>query len=242
MALVRKPTTRQIAAYEMRRNGRTWNEIGESLGCSPQSARAHVMGAERRGMPALPKGQNATMKVLNPGAAVALLGAAIEGDGTTLDIPRLRQFAEAAGMPARLVNGLINRIQQKYSPVLRSLKAYTVEQRARAIEEKADMALEYIDDTAYASAGLKDLAATFGILIDKAQLLRGQPTAIFDVNHRKRIEELLPQLHAEAKRRGLTIEGEFHVAGREQTGGKSALPGTNDSLEHAEPAGDDHHD
>lgn len=226
--MTRKPTTRQIAAYEMRRNGSTWPEIARSLNCTPQTAQGLAKGAERRGMPELPRGKNPTIvtPAAPPGATVALLGAAIEGEGTTLDIARLRQMAEASGMPARLVNGLVHRIQSKWSPVLRELKRFSNETRAGNLLDKADMAAEYIDDAALAAASAKDLASVVGILIDKAQLLRGQPTAIYDINQRRKLNELIPQLYAEARRRGLTIEGEFHVVdGRRIREGDGALGG-----------------
>lgn len=52
----------------------------------------------------------------------------------------------------------------------------------------------------------KDLASIFGILIDKSQLLRGEPTQITRLEDVKKLDELGVMLQAEMKRRGKIID------------------------------------
>ena len=59
-----------------------------------------------------------------------------------------------------------------------------------------------------AEGAARDLAVTFGILFDKGQLLRGEPTQVRTYEQRERIHELIPALLNEAKRRGITIDQE----------------------------------
>lgn len=74
--------------------------------------------------------------------------------------------------------------------------------RARAL------ALSYLDRLSLASAPAKDLVNVVTQLTSSIQLLRGQPTQIMQVEDRRKLDELAVALHAEIKRRGLTIEGE----------------------------------
>ena len=77
------------------------------------------------------------------------------------------------------------------------------------IESVRQMLLKYMDEVAVSGASLKDIAITYGILVDKGQLLGGKPTQVFDVNMRAKLEVLMPLYLAEMKRRGITLEGQF---------------------------------
>lgn len=52
----------------------------------------------------------------------------------------------------------------------------------------------------------KDLTSMFGTLIDKSQLLRGEPTQITRLEDVKKSDELLSMLEAEMRRRGKIID------------------------------------
>ena len=52
----------------------------------------------------------------------------------------------------------------------------------------------------------KDLASIFGTLIDKSQLLRGEPTAITRLEDVKKLDELAVMLDKEMRRRGKVID------------------------------------
>ena len=75
-------------------------------------------------------------------------------------------------------------------------------------EEKLHMIRHYMDDKTMAEASARDLGLIAGVLIEKRQLLRGEPTQIISDHERRKIHELMPELVAEAKRRGLTVDGQ----------------------------------
>lgn len=52
---------------------------------------------------------------------------------------------------------------------------------------------------------LKDLAVIFGITTEKLLLLEGQPTQIISQQQHQKIDELLPRLAEEMKRRNLKV-------------------------------------
>ena len=73
-------------------------------------------------------------------------------------------------------------------------------------EDRAHRCITYIDDFNMAGAGVRDLAVSAGVMIDKARLLKGEPTNIMRVQDIKELDELGKMLNAEMKRRGLLID------------------------------------
>ena len=67
--------------------------------------------------------------------------------------------------------------------------------------------LEMGDPDRLAEAKEHQLAISFGILVDKARLLRGEPTAIYRHEDIRKLDELGAAIMSEMKRRGISIEG-----------------------------------
>lgn len=211
-----KVTPRQRACYEMRRSGSTWEEIALAMDMSPQTARNHVKAAERNGLPAIP----ATKHKMTAGAApdpeelkklaeALATGAAPNGQ---FDLKQFHTLAAAAGVPARLAAALGRRVAANYGKFVEVFTRETLQQQIQKTTDKAQFVLEHIDEVSIAGMNAKDLAMAYGILVDKAQLLGGKPTQVYDFNVRAKLEVLMPQFLAEAKRRGITVDGEFsHV-------------------------------
>lgn len=83
-----------------------------------------------------------------------------------------------------------------------------------SIEQKLALALHYMDASHMQDAGLSVLTKTFGTLLDRRQLLKGEPTQIVATEDRAALNTVLPKLLAEAERRGLTVpmlEGQMEV-------------------------------
>ena len=206
-----KVTARQRACYEMRRSGSTWEEIGLALGMSPDTARGHVRSAERHGLPRLAKqlpGISKTGKP-DPEAAIRLAGdlGAVSAETGEFNLRVFTEMATAAGIPARLASALGKRIQMNFGAVTREMKSQTIAEQVAATQQKAQLVLEHIDEVSLAGMNAKDLAMAYGILTDKALLLGGKPTQIVDFNVRRQLTVRMPQMLAEARRRGLTIDG-----------------------------------
>lgn len=130
----------------------------------------------------------------------ALLDAASERWG------RLKAVAEEAGVGEDAARRLVQRIQAKYGKLDGELKELKTSELLLWLNDRARRALEWLDDTALAGASAKDLAIVVGILLEKRQLLRGEPTQILSVEERRRLDELVPVLLREAQRRGMLLE------------------------------------
>ena len=125
------------------------------------------------------------------------------------DVERFMEMAAAASVPPRLAADLARRVQANLSPLREPMPAMGAKEFAEAVRLKAQMMLRYIDETSVPTASLKDLVIAFGVMVDKAQLLGGKPTQIYDVNLRAKLAVMMPAFVAEARRRGITVEGDF---------------------------------
>ena len=66
--------------------------------------------------------------------------------------------------------------------------------------------LDSITDADIDRADLKAKAISAAIMIDKRQILRGEPTTIIQIEDRRKLHELLPLLKQEMERRSLEID------------------------------------
>lgn len=119
---------------------------------------------------------------------------------------RMADVARASKMPKPTVQALMNRIRNYYQPVVEELKRVKDGEILELLRDRTGRALGYLDDYSLSSASAKDLAITIGILIEKTQLLEGKPTQILSVEERRHINDLLPAVIQEAKRRGHIID------------------------------------
>ncbi len=55
-------------------------------------------------------------------------------------------------------------------------------------------------------ASVKDLAAVAGMMVDKRQLLRGEPTQVIKIQDIRKLDEMAKALHEEIERRGMLID------------------------------------
>ncbi len=136
---------------------------------------------------------------------------AAEGQAAVLDavsepLVTLEIALKAAGLNPIAGKKLIARIKARNMPVTSELRAVKAGGLIKKIEDRIDRVLDYVDDEAMASASFKDLAVGLGILIDKRQLLSGEPTHIISSLERASLTDLIPLMHKEAERRTMTLE------------------------------------
>ena len=62
------------------------------------------------------------------------------------------------------------------------------------------------DSSLWAKASLKELASVYATMIDKRQLLRGEPTQITKIQDIRKLDEMAALLHEEMGRRGLIVD------------------------------------
>ena len=211
----REVSAKQRACYEMRRSGSTWEEIGQAMSMAANTVRAHVVRAQRNGMPVLPTERYARRVDVSDPEAVKrailkhpVFAPGAEGSGEAkFNLQAFVEMAQAAGVPPRMAGAIGRRLELNFGPVREELKRLTLNERVAKTFEKADMVLGFIDEASIPGMNAKDLATAYGILVDKALVMGGRPNVIVDFNSRKQLETLMPQFIAEAKRRGLTIDG-----------------------------------
>jgi hypothetical protein len=111
-----------------------------------------------------------------------------------------------SGLPKTLLDALKKRIIGANVPQNRKQKTYTIDEFIEMLEDKAFRALEFTDEFSLSTASAKDLAFVVDKLLEKAQLLRGRPTQIIGAEERKDLNQLMPLLFEEAKRRAIDVE------------------------------------
>ena len=124
-------------------------------------------------------------------------------------------------MPGKTESSLMKVLKPRNAAEKKQLQK-TVEidgQVITLLELRKQLLIELIDSTALkvllamgdsdklAEAKEHQLAISFGVLVDKARLLKGEPTAIYSHKDAKKLDELGVALMSEMKRRGITIEG-----------------------------------
>ncbi len=116
----------------------------------------------------------------------------------------LKEAVEASGIAPRTIDALKRRL--KTDPLYLTLRDVKTSELLVLVKDRALRALKYLDDAVLSEAGAKDLAIISGILIEKAQLLSGEPTQRLTIDDRRELNELIPVLVEEAQRRGQVID------------------------------------
>lgn len=142
------------------------------------------------------------------------VAAAIEILAMGSDEP-LKALAVECGLSKSVAQRLAQRIRSRHGAVVEAVKQRSTRDFVEKLEEKAWAALEMIDDFTLSCSSAKDLAIIVGIMLEKRQLLSGQPTAILSFEERRNMDELMPLLVKEAQRRGMIVDGHAHEIGGE---------------------------
>ena len=211
-------TDNQRTAYELRRSGKTWDEVAQAMHCGPNTARDHARAAERNGMPPLQWGHNYTSVKVEMddeqalGMLKALNGVDVNGK---VDTAAIMKICALSGLPTRAAMAFAKRIGSRFGELKTAYKRMSAVEQSEKTMEAANFLLDHIDPISVVGMNAKDLAFGYAALVDKALLLTGRPTAIYDLNVRTRLDKLMPIMLAEAKRRGITIDGTAVVVSEE---------------------------
>lgn len=213
-------TAKQQAIWDMARSiedgglGKPRKEVADALGVSVQYVQNTITAIRKKlGITDGRKHGNALVadrnKIENadPDKAAVLVDAVTEPDVRG----KLRRISEAikeSGLPERFGRALLKRLETRYLNVKTEIRALKTGEILDMIGEKIHLAGVYLDDHAMAEASARDLMLGMSALVEKRQLLRGEPTQIVSDLERKRLNELLPLLSAEMQRRGITLEGQ----------------------------------
>lgn len=148
-------------------------------------------------------GQLAT-ETLDPEAVANLVVSMAENPGESV-----MALARACGMNEGTANEIVNRLNMKYQPVMEEVGRITSDSLVRLIEEKLPMLLRGVTEKKVADARLNEIGVLFGILTEKRQLLKGEPTHIFTHQERQNMNALIPEMMREAKKRGMVVDATY---------------------------------
>lgn len=207
-----KLTEKQRAAYDLTRpekeggQGKTYAEAAAILGISKPVVSKTLQAVYRKlGLKKEQRGHEVKQatEFKNPEKAAAIV------DALTDPLEKVKDALVAAGFPGKVSDSVLRRLRVKYFGAITEVKAFKTQELVRMCEEKLGMINHYLDDKVMAEASARDLGLMAGVLIEKRQLLRGEPTQIISNDDRKKLHELLPALIAEGnRRRGITVQGE----------------------------------
>ncbi len=126
---------------------------------------------------------------------------------------RLGEIAEAVGLPQEVVSRFLEVMRTSYMAFTEEVREVTANEFLPLIDMRAKQLLQFMSPEKMAKAGIRDQAFAFSVLMEKRQLLRGEPTQILSVDDRRQMSTLMPFMLKEAQRRGLmpdvvTVEAE----------------------------------
>lgn len=145
-----------------------------------------------------------------PEVAAAALVAATDPwlDNWKQKLDEANRLLKEAGIPDKVSEAMMKRLRVKYAGATYSVKDLRTKDILEMMGKKIDLCGFYLDDKVMAEASARDIMLGMSALIEKRNLLRGEPTAIVSDLERKKVHELMPLLIAEVRRRGLTVEGQ----------------------------------
>ena len=159
----------------------------------------------------------------------------IDGKHWQQNPKRVRQFNDKVGTKIDPETGIApSEVLEKYSALAKKEKK-AVEERRREVEliksgapekpfakitldtkyfldqleEKLAMTLESLTEAEIKKSSVRERVVAISAFVEKRALLRGEPTQIVTHEQRQKLNDLLPELIKEAKRRGITIEGKM---------------------------------
>ena len=181
-------------------------EKTESIKVRLQRARAALVarGIDPDNLPhqpmAAPHGK--TLEARDPHKAGQILAETIVDP-----IATSRQIAEQYGVSEMMVKGMMMRLRTTALAMTEELHQVNQKKLSDVVDDRLMRALKYLDDYQMAGASARDLAYVIDRLFNMRQLIRGEPTQIMGHDERRALADLVPLMVAEARRRGITIDG-----------------------------------
>jgi len=199
--------------YDLRKQGYSWDEVAAAMGLAADTVETYYRQGVKRGefeAFELP-GAGHKLDQRDPESVAAFIAEAAVIVDDDSRFAKLREACKEAGMKPTLIASLIKRLKTTYAGVVNEARNLSIDEMKDALEKKLSLVFDHIDPYSVAQASLKDLSIAANIFIEKHQLLSQKPTHIIDFNSRQQLHVLMPAMLAEAKRRGITLEGEAQV-------------------------------
>ena len=112
-------------------------------------------------------------------------------------------LAKRCDMSRQAAHLIVKRLGTRYLPVLQEVEKVSTKTILKQIDEALPLALARMADKDFvATAKYKELAFGVGVMVDKRQLMRGEPTQIMTFEERKSMKELEHEIFGELRKRG----------------------------------------
>ena len=199
-------TAKQQALWDLKQAGKTRPQMAAELGISePVVSKTIAVIRKKLGLqtPSPREASGLVIEKTNPEKAAAIIDGATEPEA----LMKVSEAMVAAGLPEKVRISLLRRLKVKYFGAITEIRNLKTQEILDMLGKKIHLALSYMDDKVMAEASFRDLALGSTAMIEKRQLLRGEPTQIVSDHDRKKLHELLPLLIEEGQRRGITFEG-----------------------------------
>lgn len=181
-----------------------WTRINRKLGI-PKMEKAEQLALASRA-----SGEQNLIEHRNPEVAAAGFDAASDplAESQRAAIDRVNDELQRAGIPGKVSQAIVRRMRVRYGNAITVKRALTTNEILKGIDEQIFLIDSYIDDKVCAESNLRDLGLVKAALLEKRNLLRGEPTQIISDSERKKMIELMGPLVTEMSRRGFTVDGE----------------------------------
>lgn len=200
----------QQRVWTLKGEGKGDAEIAAIMGITQNVVQKYVVLARKKlGLTHTAAAKLSGIEYKNPEAAAVAIEAASDPWFKTMkaSIDNANELLKASGISGKISYALVKRLRTKYTGAIYAARNLQTGQILEMLGKKIDHCAFYLDDKVLAEASARDLMLGMTALVEKRQLLRGEPTQIVSDLERKKLNELLPLAIAEAQRRGLTIPG-----------------------------------
>ncbi len=121
-------------------------------------------------------------------------------------ITNFNRAARESGLNPNLANKIKKKLDRELLPVKLAVQEVKTSQLLGLTADRAWRILDSISQKDIDDAKLRDKAVAAAILLEKRQLLSGEPTHLIGVQDRRHLGDLTKALMLEAQRRGITID------------------------------------
>lgn len=132
----------------------------------------------------------------------------------------VEKIAREYGYSEAHIRGMLAELRRKVLPVKMAIRKVTNQVMTDKADTIIDMGLERLAEV-LPFASPRDVAYAMDRAFNMRQLLKGEPTSILTVDDRKTLNELMPMLIRESRRRGIIIDANAVVVAEMAPAGAS---------------------
>lgn len=175
-------------------------EIQEKLTTPDTDSPPVVKVPKKRGRSPKTPDPQPPAEILPAGSPLAFL------DAVTTPEEAFNRAARELGFPPHLIKSLLGRVREIEPLDPKKLRRTDNVSIIAKIEHVIENLMDHMDSYAMGKASVRDLAVAFGIMVEKRQLLKGEPTQVISIEDRRELPAAVSALLIEARRRNIPIE------------------------------------